>query len=153
MKRSMLATLFGIALVVLVAARDSKAQSNSSANAGGARQDQVLADLLGEVRQLRIALQQISVNAYRGQILVERLRLQQEQVNRLSQELNSTRNQIGEMKSSQVTAKAKLDEAEKMRVDAVKVLNDCRAVERDMALLMHISVPALRARTTRNRAK
>lgn len=42
-----------------------------------------------------------------------RLRLQQEQVNRLSQELNSTRNQISDMKSTQVTAKAKLYETEK----------------------------------------
>jgi len=115
MKRSTLSTSFGIALLVLCAAHDSRAQSKAPPNAGGSKQDQVIQELLGEVRQLRIALQHISVNAYRGQVLVERLRLQQEQVNRLSQELNSTRNQISEVKSTQVTAKAKLDEAEKQQ--------------------------------------
>jgi hypothetical protein len=73
----------------------------------------VLEELLGEVRQLRIALQQISTNAYRGQVLVERLRLQQEQVDRLTQELSSISNQISENRSSQATAKVKLEEAEK----------------------------------------
>ena len=113
MKRSTVSTVLAAALFIVFANHDSRAQSNAAANAGVRQQDQVLQELLGEVRQLRIALQQISTNAYRGQVLVERLRLQQEQVNRLSQELNSTRNQIGEIKSNQTTAKVKLDEAEK----------------------------------------
>lgn len=111
MKRSTLFTFLGIALLVLFAPRDSQAQT-APPNAGGSKQDQVIQELVGEVRQLRIALQHISVNAYRGQVLMERLRLQQEQVNRLSQELNSTRNQITEMKSTQLSAKARLDDAE-----------------------------------------
>jgi phage shock protein A len=47
--------------------------------------------------------------------MVERLRLQQEQVNRLTQELNSTRNQIRQMKAEQLGAKDRLDEAEKQQ--------------------------------------
>lgn len=113
MRRSNLSTIIGVGLVVLFATMECRAQSNASAGASGAKQDQLTEELLGEVRQLRIALQQISVNAYRGQVLVERLRLQQEQVNRLSQELNSTRNQIGEIRSNQVSAKAKFDAGEK----------------------------------------
>jgi DNA repair exonuclease SbcCD ATPase subunit len=115
MKRSTLSTFFGIALLVLFAPCDSQAQSSAPPNAGGSKQDQLIQELLGEVRQLRIALQHISVNAYRGQVLVERLRLQQEQVNRLSQELNSTRNQISDLKSTQLTAKTRLDETEKQQ--------------------------------------
>lgn len=111
MKRSTLSIL-GIGVFVFFAAHDSLAQTNLSPNAGGSKQDPVVQELLGEVRQLRIALQRISVNAYRGQVLVERLRLQQEQVNRLTQELTSTRNQISEMKSTQLGAKARLDETE-----------------------------------------
>jgi chromosome segregation ATPase len=114
MKRSTLSTFFVVALLVLITPRESDAQS-APPNAGGSRPDQVVQELLGEVRQLRIALQQISVNAYRGQVMVERLRLQQEQVNRLSQELGSTRNQIGEMKSALVVMKAKLDDTEKQQ--------------------------------------
>lgn len=114
MKRSTLFTLFGIALLVLFAPRQSHAQS-ATPNAGRSKQDQVVQELLGEVRQLRIALQHISVNAYRGQVMVERLRLQQEQVNRLTQELTSTRNQIREVKAEQLNFKDRLDEAEKQQ--------------------------------------
>jgi peptidoglycan hydrolase CwlO-like protein len=107
-------TLFiaGMVMLVLSSTRESQAQTYASPNSGGPRQDQVVQELLGEVRQLRIALQQISVNAYRGQVLVERLRLQQEQVNRVTQELTSARNQISEMRSTQLGARARLDEME-----------------------------------------
>jgi hypothetical protein len=114
MKRSTLFTFFGIALLVLFAPCQSQAQS-ATPNAGGSKQDQVVQELLGEVRQLRIALQHISVNAYRGQVMVERMRLQQEQVNRITQELSSIRNQIRQAKSEQLNAKDELDEAAKQQ--------------------------------------
>ena len=115
MKRSILFIFFSAAALILFVPQDSQAQSGTAPNVGGPKQDQVIQELLSEVRQLRIALQHISVNAYRGQVMVERLKLQQEQVNRLTQELNSTRNQISEMRSTQVTAKARLDGAEKQQ--------------------------------------
>ena len=77
MKRSTMFTVLGAALLIMIAGHDSRGQSRSAANAGVPQQDRVLQELLVEVRQLRIALQQISTNAYRGQVLVERLRLQQ----------------------------------------------------------------------------
>jgi len=114
MKRSILSSLFGIVLLVLFAPRGSHAQ-NAPPSAAGSKQDPVIQELLGEVRQLRIALQHISVNAYRGQVMVERMRLTQEQVNRRSQELTSTRNQIGQLKAEQGHAKEELDEAAKQQ--------------------------------------
>lgn len=113
MRRSTVSAVLVAALLIVIASHDSRGQSNAAANAGVPQQDRVLEELLGEVRQLRIALQQISTNAYRGQVLVERLRLQQEQVDRLTQELSSISNQISENRSSQATAKVKLEEAEK----------------------------------------
>jgi len=113
MKRSTLYTLFGVALLALFA-HESQAQ-NAAPGVGGSRQDQVIQELLGEVRQLRIALQHISVNAYRGQVMVERLRLQQEQVNRLAQELSSIRNQIRQVKMEQLNTKDRIDEAERQQ--------------------------------------
>jgi hypothetical protein len=83
------------------------------AQTSGVKQDQVMQELLSEVHQLRVAIQQISVNAYRGQVMVERLRLQQEQVARLARELNSIRAEIGEMKAAQVNAKVRVEDGEK----------------------------------------
>src|SRR5712692_1918558 len=110
MKRSTLFTFSGVAVSIKKKKQDSRAQSGTAPNAGGPKQDQVIQELLGEVRQLRIALQHISVNAYRGQVMVERLRLQQENVNRLAQQLNAIRDAISEMKAAQINAKERLDE-------------------------------------------
>jgi len=104
MKASRLVTLFAVAL--LAVAVDCQAQT-------GSKPDQVMEQLLTEVHQLRVAMQQMSVNAYRGQIMVERLRLQQDQVSRLTREIASIRNEIAEIKSAEPLAKERLDDAEK----------------------------------------
>src|SRR6266852_6791516 len=119
MKRSTLFTLFVAATLILFVPQDSRAQSGTAPNAGGPRQDQVIQELLSEVRQLRIALQHISVNAYRGQVMVERLRLQQEQVNRLAQQLNAVRDAISDMKGAQINAKERLDEVQQQQEKGV----------------------------------
>jgi hypothetical protein len=103
MKPSRLVTLFAVALFAV--AVDCQAQT-------GAKPDQVVQELLGEVHQLRVAMQQMSVNAFRGQIMVERLRLQQESVSRLSKELQEVRNGISELKSLEPVAKERLVDAE-----------------------------------------
>jgi DNA repair exonuclease SbcCD ATPase subunit len=92
-------------------APDSYAQSGNPA-AAGAKSDQVIRELLSEVHQLRVAMQHVSVNAYRGQIMVERLRLQQDQVGRLTRDLQDVRNEIVELKAHEPMAKERLDDAE-----------------------------------------
>jgi predicted nuclease with TOPRIM domain len=119
MKRSTLFVVFGAAALILLGAQGSRAQSGTAPNAVAPKQDQVIQELLGEVRQLRIALQHISVNAYRGQVMVERLRLQQEQVNRLAQQLNAVRDAISDMKAAQINAKERLDEVQQQQEKGV----------------------------------
>jgi chromosome segregation ATPase len=115
MKRSTLLIFLGIAGLALFAPQSDYAQSAAPSNPARSKQDQAIQELLTEVHELRIALQNISVNAYRGQVMVERLRLQQGEVSRLARELNGIKNEIGELKAAQVTAKEKLDEAEKQQ--------------------------------------
>ena len=115
MKRSTVFNFCGIAAIVLFASYDNHAQTRTRIDAGSSKQEQVMQGLLDEVHQLRLAMQQIGVNAYRGQVMVERLRLQQERVDRITRELEGVKTQIGEMKAVQLTYKDKLDEAEKQQ--------------------------------------
>jgi len=103
MKPSRLVTLVAAALFAV--AVDCQAQT-------GSKSDQVVQELLSEVHQLRVAMQQMSVNAYRGQIMVERLRLQQEAVNRLSKELQDVRNGATELKAVEPVMKERLEDGE-----------------------------------------
>jgi hypothetical protein len=56
-------------------------------------------ELLNEVRQLRMALQRMSLASYRTQVMVERLRLQQDHVGRINTELSGVRNKLSEVKA------------------------------------------------------
>jgi chromosome segregation ATPase len=76
-------------------------QPVAPAQAGQSDQMQMLQALLDEVRQLRLALQRNNLTAYRAQILLERLRAQQERVDRLTRELEALRNELVESKTHQ----------------------------------------------------
>jgi hypothetical protein len=76
-----------------------QAQSSSSTNRPGRTQEQLMQELLNEMRQLRIAFQRLSLTSYRTQVMMERLRLQQEQVSRINTELSAVRSKLGEVRA------------------------------------------------------
>ncbi len=103
-----LAFLMLVALVIVTPA-NCWAQSISS-NAS-TTQDPTIRDLLNEVKQLRIDIRRVAAGAYRAQTVVERFRLQQAQVNRLSLELSKLREQLSDTRSMRLVLKEKLSEA------------------------------------------
>jgi predicted nucleic acid-binding Zn-ribbon protein len=60
---------------------------------------QLLPALLDEVRLLRQTLQKANLHAYRGQILVERIRVQQDRVARSANTLEDVQNEIRELET------------------------------------------------------
>ena len=77
------------------------------------RSDQLMIDLLKEVRLLRTDLRRLSASSYRAHTMIERLRVQQAQVNRLSQELNTVRDQLTAVRSKRSELKGSLPELQK----------------------------------------
>ena len=63
--------------------------------------EQSLQELVREVRQLRTTLQRINTTMYKGQVLLERFKLQQEQVARTARELADARDTLIEIKAAQ----------------------------------------------------
>lgn len=59
--------------------------------------EQITKALLEEVRLLRQTLQRINLNAYRSQIIVERIRAQNDRVARLSRSLEDTRDEMADV--------------------------------------------------------
>ncbi len=90
MKR-LLATLFLSAGVTLLFGFPICAQSPSTTQPTS---EQSLADLVKEVRQLRAMLQRLN----KGQVMVERLKLEQEQVVRLNRELTNISDTLTEIR-------------------------------------------------------
>ena len=84
-------------LVFFLSPEKALAQGNTSRPTS----EQSLQELVREVRQLRATLQRINSAMYKGQVMLERLKLQQDQVARLTRELSDARENLGEMRAHQ----------------------------------------------------
>jgi len=76
-------------------------------------QDQVMRDLLSEVRLLRQDLRKLSTTTYRAHTMIERLRIQQSQVNRLMTELSNVRGQLASIKSGRLEMKEQIKDLQR----------------------------------------
>ena len=95
MKRSLPFALLSLAFL-FGNADQTVAQSTNRSGGTQPTQEQSLRELVNEVRQLRALLQRINITVYRTNVVVERLKFQQELVGRLSRELNDVREGLAE---------------------------------------------------------
>ena len=102
MKRSM------FVIVLLTCAFANASAQQSPKDAVRPTSEQSLQELVAEVRQLRATLQHMNAAIYRGQVLLERLKLQQDQVTRISHELTEVREHLNEMRVQQAKMKETL---------------------------------------------
>lgn len=102
MKRS----IFFVVLLTCMCANASAQQPTKSAL--GPSSEQSLQELVAEVRQLRATLQRMNAAVYKGQVLLERLKLQQEQVTRISREVAAVRDEVQELRGVQQRIKEML---------------------------------------------
>ena len=94
--------LFAGGLVLLVvlglaAFSTPRASTNSAGQGSSGDGGQPMQALLHEVRQLRLAIQRSNLSTYHAQVSLERLRLQQQQVDRVNDKLGVVRAQLGKL--------------------------------------------------------
>ena len=85
---------------------------NAQQTASAPADTRVLEQLVTEVRQLRLALERTSVINSRLQITLQRIQLQQNQVNRISAQLETLRNDIVRSETDQSQAASNLTDLE-----------------------------------------
>ncbi len=115
--KSLIAMAVLLLLLGAVLAQGSSGQESSLTG-----NTQLLRDLLSEVRLLRKSVQEAQLNTYRGLLMVERIRLQREQVDRLTRQLN-------ELKREQLNFSANLPPMQ----ERIKVFESQIENERDPA--------------------
>lgn len=71
-----------------------RAVANSTNQTSPPDNGQTMQALLSEVHQLRLAIQQSNLSTYRAQVTLERLRLQQQRVDRINDKLGEIRKEI-----------------------------------------------------------
>jgi len=113
MKRKNIRTLLCVIGLYLFTPQHSYAQSGATSTLNKSNQERIVQEILSEVRQLRVEVQRLKASAYQTQVVIERLRLQQEQVARLTREIGEVREKIGETKSRQVKMNGMFEDVEK----------------------------------------
>jgi hypothetical protein len=106
-------TFFFVIGLYLFTPQQSYAQSGATSAVNKSNQEQIVQEILSEARQLRVEVQRLKASAYQTQVVIERLRLQQEQVARLTLEIGEVREKIGEAKSRQVKMNGMFEDVEK----------------------------------------
>lgn len=119
--KSSIVCLFLLLAFCLVTPENASGQSTSASRPTS---DQSLEELVREVRQLRATLQRMNTNLYKGQVLLERFKLQQEQVSRMSRELHEVREHLHELKTEESKWKEALSLAEQGLEAGLKNPND-----------------------------
>jgi hypothetical protein len=77
--------------------------------------DQTLKEILNEVRHLRADLLRLNVNAHRTQALLDRMKVQQEQVVRLTREVGNVRDELIAVRNRQIRVKDAIEAMEKQK--------------------------------------
>lgn len=90
--------LLAPAVLGLTSLTASKAFTDSAAQP--LQSDQTLQSLLSEVHGLRVAIQRSNLNTYHAQITIERMKLQQQRVDRLQAQLGDIRKQLAETRKN-----------------------------------------------------
>lgn len=126
MKRSM----YLCALLVMFFANASAQQAPRDAVRPSSEQS--LQELVTEVRQLRATLQRMNAAVYKGQVLLERLKLQQEQVTRISRDVAQVREEIQELKSVQQRIKEQIPRVQEGVEAGVKHASEIAEMKREL---------------------
>ena len=131
MKRS----IFFVVLLTCVFANASAQQPVKTQDAVRPSSEQSLQELVSEVRQLRATLQRMNAAVYRGQVLLERLKIQQEQVSRISRELAGVREEVQELRGVQQRIKEMIPRMQEGVDAGTKQLGELLELKRELEQL------------------
>jgi hypothetical protein len=99
MTRLLVCLFMAVGCTLLMTPASSFAQTTTKTS------EQSLQELVTEVRQLRSMLQRMNATLYKGQVMLERFKLQQEQVVRIERELRDTRDNVSELRGEEIKIK------------------------------------------------
>src|SRR5215469_6324251 len=103
------------------AAAQSQTQSQSAT-------DKELREIAGELRLLRTEMRRISINAQRAQVLIDRIRLQQEQVTRLRHDIGEVQEKLEQVRSDQARMKAMIKAAKRQQEAGLRDDDDVKGI-------------------------
>ena len=110
--------VFGCIMCVLMFCYGSpsttQAQTNQPADPTQSNYDKTLQQLLAEVRELRLAVQRATFSHTRVQMLIERLRLQQNTIDVVGRQMDMVRAQLADLRNAKPQIQQEMKETEEL---------------------------------------
>jgi DNA repair exonuclease SbcCD ATPase subunit len=102
-----------LCLIAICALVSASAMAQTTKQPETVEQESVLKALLNEMRLLRLALERNNMISHRSEVLLSRLRTQQERVDRLARDLEEARKQLSEMRYEPEVAAELIEDMQK----------------------------------------
>ncbi|HEV8482009.1 MAG TPA: hypothetical protein VGV87_00515 [Blastocatellia bacterium] len=115
MKTSVMGPALCLAALVLLTPHRAFCQSSDKPAPTSSVSEKVLRDIFNEVHLLRVEMLRTSVNNYRSQILLNRIKVEQDQVARLTREMNDIQDKVVAIRGQQTKGKGGLEELVKKK--------------------------------------
>lgn len=110
--------VFGSFLFILTfcygSAQAIQAQTNQPVEPAQSNYDKTLQQLLAEVRELRLAVQRATFSHTRVQMLIERLRLQQNNIDGVVRQIDMVRAQLADLRNAKLQIQQEIKETEEL---------------------------------------
>ncbi|MGH9761951.1 MAG: hypothetical protein ACREDR_18240 [Blastocatellia bacterium] len=110
-----LCAVFLLLIPVSSLAQDAAKDGAGKVETGKPGSEQVLRDILKEVRLLRAQLAQIAANDNRSRVLIDRIRVQQEQIAVLTRDIGDLQDKIDDVKAEEQRKQGALADIEKRK--------------------------------------
>jgi chromosome segregation ATPase len=130
-----LSVVCAFALTIVFVGMPQKVLAQTSTTTSKPTVEQSLQELVKELRQLRTTLQKMNAAVYKGQVMLERVKLQQEQVSRMTRELNDVRENLIETRSHQSRLKELVTRTEALVESGTKHPGELAAVKTELDML------------------
>jgi chromosome segregation ATPase len=113
MKKVIFRHTIGLTAICFLLSFQASAQSQTQSTSALPSSEQSLQELVAEVRRLRTEVQRLSNAVFKGQMMVERFRVQQAEVTRLSHDLSEVRTQLDDTRMREQKLKVVIKALEK----------------------------------------
>ena len=134
MKTSVVCFLLCLSGIFLLVPQPVCAQSQAALTPAP---DQTLRDILAELRQLRAVVQHMNLAAFRAQVLLSRVRLEQEQVARYTREISDVRDKIVEVNGEAQKKSSALEEMTRHKEIGIRSEKDVQLIRDELEELKH----------------
>ena len=115
MRTSAIRLILWVPFLVILTSVAMFAQTTAKQSASGTDSDPLLKDILNEVRQMRAEMQRATVYSHRSQVLLERIKVEQDQIARVTRDVADAHDQIETVRKQMARKQIEVDQAIKMK--------------------------------------